>query len=174
MARKSGVRSKSKSKKKAPPPPPVVLYATKLEEFGALVLQHKGACLVAVLTSFCSRCTRTVMPFLEKLNLERPGVLSALNIVVINASDESAELCQSLEVVSVPTFFAYSYGKRLNVFSGDNVEKALLLAKLAAQKAEEDMKEAKKEEEAAAAATTTDAADAAAAETVVKAATPEG
>ncbi|RNF01681.1 uncharacterized protein Tco025E_08528 [Trypanosoma conorhini] len=152
MAPKSRPRSKSKLKKGPPPPPPVILYATNKEDFEAAVLQYKGACLVAVVTPFCSRCTRTVMPYLEKLNSERPSLLSALNIVVINASDESVELCRSLELVAVPTFFAYSYGKQLTGFLGDNVEKALLLAKLAAQQAEEDAKEAMKEEAAAVAA----------------------
>ncbi|ORC92142.1 uncharacterized protein TM35_000043560 [Trypanosoma theileri] len=145
-------KRRSSSKKKAtPPPPPVILYATKKDEFESLVLQFRGSCLVAVVTPFCNRCSRTVMPFLEKLNAERPPLLATQNIVVITAGEESAELCRSLEVVSVPFFFAYSYGKKIHAFSGDNVEKALLIAKIAAQQAEVDAKEAAAENETRAA-----------------------
>ncbi|PBJ73217.1 hypothetical protein BCY84_14046 [Trypanosoma cruzi cruzi] len=161
---RSRSKSKSKSKKAPPPPPPVILYASNHEEFGAVVLQHNGGCLVAVVTPFCNRCSRTIMPYLEKLNSERPSLLSTLNIVVVNAGDETGDLCRSLEVVAIPTFFAYSYGKQIHAFSGDNVEKILLLAKLAAQQAEEDKKAM---EEAAAAAA------AAAAEVETEAATAQ-
>ncbi|KEG08322.1 hypothetical protein DQ04_07451010 [Trypanosoma grayi] len=140
-------RSVSKKKKAPPPPPPVVLYASNQEEFDAVVLNHQGSSLVAVLAPFCNLCSRTVMPYLEKLNAERPSALAALNIVVVNASDELAALCQSLEVVAVPSFFAYSYGKQLHSFAGDNVEKVLLIARLAAQQAEVDKKEAAAAEE---------------------------
>ncbi|KAG8348251.1 putative Thioredoxin [Trypanosoma vivax] len=127
------------SKKSAPPPPPpVVLHASTLEEFGTTVERHEGPCLVAVVTSFCNYCAATVLPYLENLNSTRTPAMSKLNIVVIEASTQSSELCKSLGVKAIPTFFCYSYGKQVLSFQGDNVNKALLLAKIAIQRAEED------------------------------------
>ncbi|EAN77148.1 thioredoxin, putative [Trypanosoma equiperdum] len=131
-----------KSKKKPKPPPPVVFYISTIEEFSEKVEKYEGCCLVATVATHCSMCSTTVVPYLENLNTSRPAALAALNIVVINVDTESAELCKSLQFGAIPTFFSYSYGKLMHTFSGNNMDKALLIAKIAAQQAELDKAEA--------------------------------
>ncbi|CCD15740.1 unnamed protein product [Trypanosoma congolense IL3000] len=148
-------RKRSLTKKKKPQaPPPSVLHVTTLEEFNEKVLQHQGCALVAVVAAFCNICMATVLPYLENLNASRPPALAALNIVVITVSRKTEELCASLEFGAIPTFLSYSYGVRLHSFCGNNMEKALLIAKHAAQQAELDTASAKEKENAGAEATT--------------------
>lgn len=75
------------------------------------------------------------MPFLTKLNNDRPDMLQKINIVVLIANSQTEELCQQLSINTIPYFASYSYGKLIESFSGDNVQKALLIAKIAAQAA---------------------------------------
>lgn len=139
MAQKTA-RSKSKSKKgknnEPPPPPPTIIGIKSREDFETFVQKHKGSALVAVVTTLCPISTNTIIPFLEKLNDERPAALESTNIIVLYANDDTADLCRELEVVTVPFFVSYSYGSVVQKFAGDNTEKVLLIAKLAAAAAE--------------------------------------
>lgn len=136
---KSGSKGKGKGKRKAsPPPPPIVLRVRNQEEFDLYVANHKGSALMAIVTPHCSIGTESVVSFMEKLNGERPPAMKDLNLVVMYTDDETQELCRSLEVNATPAFRSYSYGNFLEAFAGDSLDKALLIAKMACQAAQEE------------------------------------
>lgn len=47
------------------------------------------------------------------------------------------DICAELKVTSLPLFYAYAYGEQVFSFAGSNMEKALAIAKMAAQVAEQ-------------------------------------
>lgn len=57
------------------------------------VLQFSGAVLLSIVTPICQLCVNTVMPFLTKLNNDRPDMLQKINIVVLIANSQTEELC---------------------------------------------------------------------------------
>lgn len=135
--------SKGPKKKKSivvtpPPPPPTLIRLDTPDDFRAHVTCFNGSALLAVVSPLCSASTNTVVPFLEKLNNDRPSLLKETNLLVLYAMDTTDELCEQLQISTVPAFFAYSYGELVHSFQGDNTAKAELIAKIAAQKAQDE------------------------------------
>lgn len=135
---KSQEKGKKGKSKAPPPPPPLVLRVSSSEDFEQYITQFRGSALLAIVTPHCNRGTESVVPFMEKLNEERIPLLKDMNIVVMYTDERTKKLCQELDVHSTPAFLAYSYGKLVESFSGANLEKAELIAKIVAQAAEEE------------------------------------
>lgn len=136
---KSSVRRRSTSKRKKvkapPPPPPIPRRIHTREDLDNYVLNHQGSALLVVITPLCTTCTNIVIPFVEQLNGNRPAALKETNLAVLYAGDDTSDMCLELEVKSAPHFRAYSYGTLVHAFSGDNLDKVMLLVKMAAQAA---------------------------------------
>lgn len=137
---RSGSKSKGKKgkRKASPPPPPIVLRVRSQEDFENHILNHRGSALLAIVTAHCKIGVESIVPFMEKLNDDRPPIMKDTNLVVMYTDEETRELCQSLEVNATPAFKSYSYGNQIESFAGDNVEKALLIGKMACQAAQEE------------------------------------
>lgn len=127
-----------KNRRKTSLPPPIVLRIRSKDDFGTHITNYPGMALLAVVTPHCNEGVKVVVPFMEKLNEERQPPLNGANIVVMYTDEETKELCKSLEVHATPAFFAYSFGALIESFAGSNLDKALLIAKIAAQTAQEE------------------------------------
>lgn len=76
-----------------PPPPPQIIVISTVADYEMTVLQFSGAVLLSIVTPICQLCVNTVMPFLTKLNNDRPDMLQKINIVVLIANSQTEELC---------------------------------------------------------------------------------
>lgn len=134
---KGGKGGKNKGKS-SPPPPPLVLRIRSKEDFATHITNYHGVSLLAVVTPHCKEGVDVVVPYMEKLNEERQPPLNNANFVVMYTDEETAELCKSMEVHATPAFLAYSFGTLIEHFSGANLDKAILIGKMASQVAQEE------------------------------------
>ncbi|CCW69495.1 unnamed protein product [Phytomonas sp. Hart1] len=93
------------------------------------VYKHEGASILSVVSPLCTISTESIITFLENLNDNRPQSLKETKLLVLYATEESKELCQHLDVKTIPCFFSYFYGELKDTFTGSNTDKVLLLAK---------------------------------------------
>lgn len=137
---KKGSKAKGKKgkRKASPPPPPIVLRVHNQADFDLHISNHKGSALLAIVTPHCKVGVESVVTFMEKLNEERPPLMKDTNLVVMYTDDETKDICQALQINATPAFKSYSYGTLIESFAGDNLEKALLIGKMACQAAQEE------------------------------------
>lgn len=132
---KGGKAGKNKGKG-SPPPPLLVLRVRSRDDFVSHITDFRGVALLAVVTPHCKEGIELVIPYMEKLNEERQPPLNNANFVVMYTDEETREICKTLEVHATPAFFAYSFGTLVESFAGTNLEKVLLIGKIASQVAQ--------------------------------------
>ncbi len=92
--------------------PKTAVEATE-SNFGKEVLEWPGAVLVVFWSPVCSVCV-SILPMLQELARRNAGVLK---VVLINA-DKDFFFSSRLNIQSVPTFFLYRNGVKINELKG--------------------------------------------------------
>ncbi|CCW62158.1 unnamed protein product [Phytomonas sp. EM1] len=132
MARTALATKKRRKSKRGPLPiPPTLIPVETVDDMEIHVYKHEGASILSVVSPLCSISTDSVIPFLENLNVKRPPALKETNLLVLYATEETTAVCRHLGVKAIPSFFSYHFGELKEFFTGDNMDKFLLLAKRA-------------------------------------------
>ncbi|CAD2216707.1 hypothetical protein ADEAN_000417800 [Angomonas deanei] len=138
MSSKKRSSSKKKKSTAAPAIPPTLIRLFNEEDFEKYVVSLKGSALVAVVSPINATTCSAVLSGLEQLNSNRGPALAETNLCVVFANKDSAALCERLQVSTSPYFESFSYGNSVFKFSGDSMEKAVLIATHASQAAVEE------------------------------------